>query len=648
MTGSLRSSARNPIAVALMGALILVFLILGVGGGRFPDAFRTVNADAVVSVGGHSMSSHDFEKIWDQQKQKFQQQTGQDLTNQFLVENGVDEEILDQSAREQAAMEMVERSGVVPGPDLVDDEIKKLPWAFDKVTGQFSQQQFTQVLASQGMTPRQAQAEITDELAMRHFGLAAAGGAQAPFLYAALTGAQGAEARDVSYFMMGLNAVPKPAPPTDAQLAAFMKEHASQLMQPETRIITLVKFSGAALAPTIKIDPAQVAKEFAFRRDSLSQPEKRTIVMIPVKTAADGASAARRLSAGEDPSTVAKSLGVEAVSYADKPQSAIPDRKLGQAAFALKSGAVNGPVTGDLGLAAIKVVNVTPGVTATLANATPQIEADLRQKQAADLAYQQSEKFDEARQAGASDADAAKKAGVAAITLGPVTAQGADSDGKPNPLLNDKILKAAFAAPAGQEGDLEDAGPSEYFALKVEKVLPPSLPALADKREQLARVYLSTTYVNELKAKAVELMALAKKTGNLDQAASQVGEHVAIEKDMTRLKAQQYQAYGREFLENVFAAKPGAVFAAGGQKGVFIAKVDQVRPGDPKLTAQLTAAIRARASQGYAEDLLNAFETAALAKLKATKNRALALQTINVDPNSLPKDSAKPGSAPAK
>ena len=81
MTGTFRSTARNPIAIAIMGALILVFLVLGVGGGRFPDAFRAVNADAVVSVGTHSIGSRDFDKVWEQQKQKYEQQSGQQLTN---------------------------------------------------------------------------------------------------------------------------------------------------------------------------------------------------------------------------------------------------------------------------------------------------------------------------------------------------------------------------------------------------------------------------------------------------------------------------------------------------------------------------------------------------------------------------------------
>jgi len=648
MTGSLRSTARNPIAVALMGALILVFLILGVGGGRFPDAFRSVNADAVVTVGSHSTNTRDFQRIWDQQKQKFQQQTGQDLTNQFLVQNGVDMQILDQIALEQASMEMLSRAGIVPAPTLVDEEIKKLPWAFDKVTGQFSQQQFVQGLAAQGLTPRQAQAEITDELAVRHFGYAAAGGFQAPWLSVALNAMEGTETRDVSYFIMGLNAVPAPTPPTDAQLTAFIKAHAAQLTRPETRLITLARFSAKDIAPTLKIDPAQVAKEFAFRKDSLSTAEKRTVVEIPVKSAAEGASAAQRLSSGEDPSAIAKSLGVEAVTYDDKPQSAIADRKLAAAAFSLKEGAVNGPVSGDLGLAAIKVLKVTPGVAATLASATPQIEADLRQKQAADQAYQESAKFDAARQAGAGVADAARKAGVTAITLGPVTAQGVDASGKPNPMLTDKILKAAFAASAGQEGDLEDAGSGEYFAVRVEKVLPPALPSLDDKRPELTKAYMNETLITELKAKATALVALSKKNGNLDAAAAQVGAHVAHENGMNRLKAEQYKSYGREFLQGVFGVKPGDVFPAGGQTGVYIAKVDAVHPGDPRQTAELAAAIRSRASQAYAEDLLTAVQTAARKDLKVTINQTLARQTLGVDSSALLKGPQRPDSANAK
>src|SRR5579859_2504579 len=99
MTGSLRSTARNPVAIALMGMLILVFLVLGVGGGgRFPDAFRGARADSVVTAGGHATSASDFRRIFANEKQRIEEQNKQTFTNQFLVENGADKELLSEIA----------------------------------------------------------------------------------------------------------------------------------------------------------------------------------------------------------------------------------------------------------------------------------------------------------------------------------------------------------------------------------------------------------------------------------------------------------------------------------------------------------------------------------------------------------------------
>lgn len=644
MTGSLRSTARNPVAIALMGLLILVFLVLGVGGGgRFPDAFRAAAADSVVTAGSHSMSSRDFLRVFDQQKEKYEQQAGQTFTTDFLVQNGADQQMLGEIALEQAELEMVTRAGITPAPVLVDAEIKKLPFAFDRVTGQFSQQQFTQALAAQGFTPKQAEAQIADELAQRHFTYAMQAGFKVPRLYAALSAVAGMESRDVSWFLLDLHAVPPPAPPTDAQLLAFMQAHAAQLTRPEMRVISLARFSAKALAPTITVDPAEVAKEFAFKKDTLSNPERRTVIEIPVKTVADGATAAQRLSRGEEPAAIAKSMGVEPVIYLDKPQSAIADRKLGAAAFALKDGAVGGPVAGDLGLAAVKIAKVTPGGAATLETARAKIEADLRDRKAADLAYKQSQAFDDARQAGAGVADAARKAGVALLTVGPVTATGLDDSGKPNPALSDKILKAAFALGAGQDGDLEDAGAGEYFAVRVERVQPPSLPALADKRPQLAQAYMTQELVTALKAKALSLVDQIRKGQGIDQVAAQVGAHVTRQPGMQRLQAQQYQALGREFLENVFGLKPGDAFAAGGGNGIYIGRLDAARPGDTVATARLLEAIRGRVTQGYVSEMIGEVREASRRSIKTDVNLAVARRAIGVDPATTAKSGVKPG-----
>ncbi len=632
MTGSLRSTARNPVAIALMGLLILVFLLLGVGGGsRFPDAFNPVHADAVVAAGAHSTSANDFRRIFEQQEQAFNQQQQQQIPLDVLVENGFDQQLLSELAKDQAEAEMLTRAGVVPDPSLIDAEIRKIPWAFDRVTGKFSQAQFTQALQSQGLTPRQVQSTLADEVAQKHVGLAVENGFQVPRLYTALSAVAGLENRDVSYFILGPKVVPPPAPPTDAQLMAFMRENAAQLTLPERRVITLVRFSAAAMAAQVQVDPAEVQKTFDAEKGTLSTPETRTVIEIPVKTPAQGAEAAQRLARGEDPAAIARSYGAEAVTYADKPQDAIADARIGQTAFAMQSGQVGGPVAGALGLAALKVTRITPARPATFEEARAKIEADLRQRAARSKSATLSGQFDDARQTGASVAAAAQKVGVTAITLGPVTAQGTGADGKPNPLLDAKILKAAFAAAQGEETDLQDEGSGEYFALKVEKVMPPALPDLEQNRPGLTQAYIREQYLKALAAKAQGLIAQVKAGATMDKAAASVGASIVHQDGIQRIQLQQYQNLGREFLEGVFGSKPGNVFGALTPTGVAIAKLDAIRPGDRTATATLAEEIRQRMSQDYMRELIDNVRQAAENNVKVTTNLDLARKTIGVD-----------------
>jgi peptidyl-prolyl cis-trans isomerase D len=636
MTGSLRSSARNPVAIALMGVLILVFLVLGVGGGsRLPDLLNAANPDAVVTAGSHSLSGREFSRIFEQQKQRLEQQSSQTFTNDFLVQNGFDLQLLQQIAMDQAEAQMLARAGIIPSPSLVDAQIKQIPLAFDRVTGKFSAQQFTQFLASQGMTLRQVQADITDELAERHFGMAVAANFRLPRAYAALNAVAALQSRDVSYFFLNPTIIPQPATPTDPQLLAFEKAHAAQLTRPEMRTVTLVRFSAAAIAPTITIDPAQVEKAFEAQKNELSTQETRSIVQIPVKTEAEGAQAAERLRKGEDPAAIAKSMGTDPVIYTDKKQSEVADKKLAAAAFAMKAGDSQGPVQGELGVAALKVTRITAAKAATLESARPKIEADLRQKAAQDKAYALSEAFDTARQGGAAVPAAAQKAGVAVQTVGPFTASGVGLDGKPIPLITDKIAKAAFATNGGEDTDVEDAGPGEYFALHVDKVVAPALPSLDEARPQLTQAYQLEQIRNAFRTKADQLVAQIRGGKSMDAVAQSVGSHVVKIPGMQMIKAQQYQSMGREFVGAAFSVKPGDAFAAGAPGGAYIGKVESAAPGNPATVAVVTDVVRGRLGQDYLRDLLDTVKLASMRQTGARWNRNVALKSIGIDPKTV-------------
>jgi peptidyl-prolyl cis-trans isomerase D len=224
------------------------------------------------------------------------------------------------------------------------------------------------------------------------------------------------------------------------------------------------------------------------------------------------------------------------------------------------------------------------------------------------------------------------------VTVGPFDANGLGPDRKPVALVTDKMVKSAFAQAANEDSELQDAGSGEYFALHVDKVVPPALPAIADIRQPLTQAYTSQTFMAAVRAKVDALVARIKKGEGLDHVAASVGSPVVHQPGLQLLKAKQaadplYAALGKEFLEGTFSAKPGDVFAAGARGGVAVVKLDAVRSGDATSTAKVLEALRGRASQEYVRDIFAATQAAARDQIKVIQNLPLARQTIGVDPN---------------
>ena len=393
------------------------------------------------------------------------------------------------------------------------------------------------------------------------------------------------------------------------------------------------------------VDPAQVQKTFDFRKDTLGAPETRSLVQIVAPDAKAAAVIAQRLSKGEQPAVVAGAYGAGPVIISDKPRSALPDRKVAEAAFALAAGQVSAPITGDLGVSVIKVTKITPGSTATLESVRPAIEAELRAQNAQAKAYEQTQAYQDAHDAGADLVAAAGKAGAMVITTAPITAQGADETGQPIPGLTPDILKTAFALSGGGESELIEIGKGEYYAVKAEKVIAAALPPLAEIRPQLAQVWLQNEMTERLRAKAQALAAEVKKGKSLESVAAASGSRVQRVPGISRQNAQQNQGLGRDLLVATFGAKPGEVFTArAGQGAYVVAQLEKVTPGKTVDMALITQALQQQTDAGMMRDLGEAARTAARTKLKTTVNLTLARQALGVDTDALAKaEAAKSG-----
>lgn len=626
--------------------LLIVLAISFVGWGAQQGGSAMFVGDQVIKAGSRVLDSQDFAREYDNYRKRIEQESGQQVTRELAEQNNLDATVLNGVATREAFAEVLSKAGIKPGDKLILDQIQKIQAFFDPITGKFDKKTFEARLRENGMTPENFDAGLRDQMATQHWAVAVQNGLSAPRSYGALAAIYGLEARDLAFVTLAPNSVPAPAAPTDAQLQSVINENKDRLTVPETRVLSVVLFTpaGVQAQASAPIDPAELQKRYQFRKDTLSTPEVRSLVQIPVKDQASAQQVTARLARGEAPAAIAKSLGVDAVVYDAKPMSAISDRKVGQAAFRLPAGQA-ATVQGDLGLAVVRVSAITPGREVSLDEARPMLEAEIRKDMVAERVYAQTQAFDDAIKAGGDLASAAKKAGVTVTPLGPISAQGVDAQGRQLQGLPPKILETAFALPTGAESDITDLGDGAYFAVKVDRVVAAHVPPLAEVRPMVTQFWIQRELVRALEAKAAGLSERIRKGETLEAVAASAGLTVSRVPGLTRQTAQQQEALGREVIGRALAAKPGEVWTAGAPNGIVVGRVDNIRMEGGPTAARLAEMARPELSQVLFREMGEAAQTYARNKLKVKVDRDRARAAIGFEPL---KPEAKAGAAAEK
>ncbi len=636
MLTAFRKFAKSPLAVVLIGLIIVSFAIFGIS-----DVFRGGSSTAVVTAGSRTVQPIDFKRAFDNARQQAQQQTGQTITPEEAVQRGLHIQLAEEMATQTAFAAWAEKVGINPSAKLVLEQIRQIPAFFDQITGRFDRARYQQQLAQANLTEEAFEREMLDAIRGEHFGAGMAAGVRAPRAYGALQAAFGLETRDASWFVLPASALGAPPQPTDAQLTAFLNENAERLRRPEFRTVTLVRFTPATVAGQITIDEAELRRRYEFRKDTLSTPERRTFVQIPAPNAAAAQRIAEALRAGQDPGAVARANKVDPISYTDRPRTSVSDRRIADAAFSLQPGQVSGPIQGELGLAVVKVNGVTPGTTVTFEQARPQLEADLRREAATERLYDVVNTYEEARTNGANLNEAAQRAGGQVVTLPPFTAQGQLPNGQ---RLNapEALFKSAFELPEGGESDVQDTGNGEYFALRVDRITPAAMPSLDQVRAPLTQAWVARETANRLRARGDELAARVRKGEALSAVAASVGAQVQSRQSISRQPNEQTP---QEILASLFGAKPGAVFVAPGAQGAVIGKLDRIRPAPTDQAALIAASRRTPLTFEILREFSELARNGAREATKARVNTDLAARALGVTPEEAPVENSE---APAK
>lgn len=646
MLARIRAFAKSWVAVVLLGLLIVSFAIFGI-----TDVFQPTRGNWVVQAGSRTVSATEFKSVFDNYREQAGRQAGRPIPVDAAVEQGLHTRILDELASGQAFAETLTRMGLRPADQLVTEQIRQFQGFFSPITGAFDRDTYVGELGRNGLTPERFESELRDNVAQQHFVAGVVAGMQAPRAFGAAAAAFESEIRDVSLALVHPGLVERPAPPTDAQLNAFLRENASALRRPELRALTVVRFNAADIARSVVVDPAEVQRQFEFRRESLSQPERRTFVQAPAPDQASAAQVARRLGAGEDPAAVARSISRDLVPFDNTPRSAVTDPALAQAAFSLPVGGVSAPIQGRLGWSVIKVVAITPAVQASLDAVRTQIETEIRNAAAEQQVDAAVARYEEAHSSGANLVEAARQAGVATLSLAPVSAEGRSATGA-QIALEPALLQLAFDTAQGAESDIQELAPGQYAAVRVDRVIAPALPPMEEIRAPLTNAWLQRELRTRVGARAQSLAATVRQGGSVQSAAASANAPFNQLPGLSRAGGAQTPP---EVLGPAFSGKRGEVFVTdlintpNGPLGIGVGRIEAVRfPPAPQMAATVIPR-RQGLTQELFQDIGEAVRGAARSALKVRTNPERALAALGIDPAAIPGPNGRtPAGAPAQ
>ena len=393
MLENIRQFAQNRwIRWAFILFLVVPFGLFGI------DAYinRVTGPDAVAQVGPASISSGELEQAMRNQADIYRQQFGRNFDASLMENPEVKRSVLDRLVAEKLVALGAERAGVRVPDRALAERIASEP-AF-QVDGKFSKERYDQIAKSNGLTSVGLDERLRRDFREAQFRDSIAQTAFVPRATLDSFIRLSEQTREVSVVNLTPDAYMAQVKVTPEQVKAYYEGHPAEFTIPERARVEFVEFSADALAARAQVDPADVKRvyEDGMGQGRWGQPEERRASHILIAVKAD-APAAEVAAAEAKARAIAEQVRKKPDSFADvakkesqDPGSAVQGGDLGffprgamvkpfeEAAYNASKGDIVGPVKSDFGFHVIRVTDVKPAKVRSLAEVTPEIEAQLK------------------------------------------------------------------------------------------------------------------------------------------------------------------------------------------------------------------------------------------------------------------------------
>jgi peptidyl-prolyl cis-trans isomerase D len=455
MLRGLRKASSNwlgkTIMAVVMGVLIISFGIWGIA-----DIFRGFGQSTLAKIGHTEISTEQFRQLYTDRLQQIGRQFGRPLTMDQARAFGLDRQVLQQTIAEAALDEEARRLGLGQS----DEEIKRTIFSdpnFRGTNGQFDPARFQAAIRQYGYSEARYVADQRKVSLRRQIAGTVSAGLEPPkVMIDALSHFQN-EQRSVEYVKLDAAQAGTIDPPSPETLAAYFDEHKIQFRAPEYRKIIFVPITPEEIGKWAAVSDEDAKKLYDARRDSIGTPEKRDVSQIVFPNMEEATAARSRLASGTSFDDLAKERGLKPsdVELGLVSKSEIIDPAVANAAFSLPSGEISQPVQGQFGVAVVKIGKIVPGVDISYESVAQGLKKEIATERARKQVSDLRDKMEDERAGGASVAEAAKKLGLASVTIDAVDRSGRLPDGQlaTNIPRGLDVVTQAFNSDVGVDND---------------------------------------------------------------------------------------------------------------------------------------------------------------------------------------------------
>lgn len=602
MLSALRKRSGGIVVKSLLVLLILAFASWGIQDWLNP----AITGNVVAKVGDQEISPYEVRRAVNNQMTRLRRMFGNEFTLEqaraFGIVDGVVNEQVNQALISQGAKDL----GVTISDELIRQDIQSAD-GFKGLAGNFDRNRFDQVLAANGMTEGEYIDTVRRSLTGLQYADSLQAGTQAPKILVETIFKHRNEKRVADVALVKSEQFTTIAEPTDEQIKTFHTENAETFTAPEYRNLTFLRLDAADLAEEVIVTEEDIVAAYQARLEEFTTIERRNILQMVFSDEDKAKTAHQQLLEGRDFAIVAKEVAGLDEAVLDLGMISKTDLlpELADPAFALMQGTVSAPVKSALGWHIVKVTEVQPGGTKTLAEVRDQVKADVAREKAIDSLFDLSNALDDELGSGASIEEAAEAMNLKSFTVETLDAAGKDAAGNAVSSIpaGRAFIQTAFTTPEGEDSALTESGPEGFFVLRVNSVTPPALRPLETVRNEVIDAWKADQRSNQAKELAEKLVAEINAGGNLDAIATANGLTFEQTQPFTREDAGTVSGMNIALVEGTFDLQVGKATSGTAADGYQISVLKSVTPADPVAEKESLEAVQAALDDALVGDV---------------------------------------------